>query len=68
MYQLKIKTKFNNLELIVDDYHDEEVQDILNQPYIEDVYLCNIDEDKRENYSKVKKLIKQKRDTIQYLF
>ena len=64
MYYLKIKTKLNNLELIVDDYHDEEVQDILNQPYIEDVYLCNIDEDKKENYSKVKKLIKQKRDTI----
>lgn len=63
MYYLKIKTKFNNLELIVDNYHDEEVQDILNQPYIEDVYLCNIDEDKKENYSKVKKLIKQKRDT-----
>ena len=63
MYYLKIKTKFNNLELIVDNYHDEEVQDIFNQPYIEDVYLCNIDEDKRENYSKVKKLIKQKRDT-----
>ena len=63
MYYLKIKTKFNNLELIVDNYHDEEVQDILNQPYIENVYLCNIDEDKRENYSKVKKLIKQKRDT-----
>ena len=60
MYYLKIKTKFNNLELIVDDYHDEEVQDILNQPYIEDIYLCNIDEDKKENYSKVKKLIKQK--------
>ena len=64
MYYLKIKTKFNKLELIVDNYHDEEVQDILNQPYIEDVYLCNIDEDKKENYSKVKKLIKQKRDTI----
>ena len=63
MYYLKIKTKFNNLELIVDDYHDEEVQDILNQPYIEDVYLCNTAEDKQENYSKVKKLIKQKRDT-----
>lgn len=63
MYYLKIKTKFNNLELIVDNYHDVEVQEILNQPYIEDVYLCNIDEDKRENYSKVKKLIKQKRDT-----
>lgn len=64
MYYLKIKTKFNNLELIVDNYHDEEVQEILNQPYIEDVYLCNIYEDKMENYSKVKKLIKQKRDTI----
>lgn len=63
MYYLKIKTKFNELELIVDDYHDEEVQEIFNQPYIEDVYLCNIYEDKKENYSKVKKLIKQKRDT-----
>ena len=52
MYYLKIKTKFNNLELIVDDYHDEEVQDILNQPYIEDVYLCNIAENKKENYPK----------------
>lgn len=64
MYYLKIKTKFNELELIIDDYHDEEVQEILNQPYIEDVYLCSISEDKKENYSKVKKLIKQKRDTI----
>lgn len=63
MYYLKIKTKFNELELIVDDYHDEEVQEILNQPYIEDVYLCSINEDKKENYSKVKKLIKTKRDT-----
>lgn len=63
MYYLKIKTKFNKLELIIDNYHDEEVQEILNQPYIEDIYLCNIDEDKKENYSKVKKLIKQKRDT-----
>ena len=49
MYYLRIKTKFNELELIVDDYHDEEVQEIFNQPYIEDVYLCNIDEDKKEN-------------------
>ena len=64
MYYLKIKTKFNTLELIINDYHDEAVQEILNQPYIEDVYLCNIAEDKKENYSKVKKLIKQKRDTI----
>ena len=63
MYYLKIKTKFNELELIVDDYHAEEVQEILNQPYIEDVYLCSINEDKKENYSKVKKLIKTKRDT-----
>ena len=64
MYYLKIKTKFNLIELIVDDYHDEEVQQIINQPYVEDVYLRCIDEEKEESYSKVKKLRKQKRDTI----
>lgn len=64
MYYLKIKTKFNEIELLVDDYYDEEVQQIITQPYVEAVYLCCIDEEQEETYSKVKKLNKQKRDTI----
>ena len=64
MYYLKIKTKFNEIELLVDDYYDEEVQQIITQPYVEAVYLRCIDEEQEENYSKVKKLNKQKRDTI----
>lgn len=42
MYLVKIKTKFNTISLEVDDYNAPEVQEILEQPYIEEVKIENL--------------------------
>ena len=34
MYELEIKTKYNTINLIVEDLEDERVQEILKQPYV----------------------------------
>lgn len=34
MYELEIKTKFNTINIIVEDLEDERVQEILKQPYV----------------------------------
>lgn len=37
MYELKIKTKFNEINLVVENLEDEEVKEILSQPYVLEV-------------------------------
>ena len=37
MYELKIKTKFNEINLVVDSLEDEDVKEILSQPYVLEV-------------------------------
>lgn len=39
MYLVKIKTKFNTIQLIVEDVNSPEVKEILDQPYVEEVYI-----------------------------
>lgn len=39
MYKVRIKTKYNVINLIVNDVNDPEVQEILDQPYVEEVYI-----------------------------
>lgn len=39
MYKVKIKTKFNIIELIVDNINSPEMKEIFNQPYVEEVYI-----------------------------
>ena len=39
MYLVRIKTKYNEIRLKVEDVNSEEVKEILNQPYIEEVYI-----------------------------
>ncbi len=39
MYRVKIKTKFNIIELIVDNINSPEMKEIFNQPYVEEVYI-----------------------------
>lgn len=34
MYELEIKTKYNTINIIVEDLEDEKVQEILRQPYV----------------------------------
>ena len=63
MYYLKIKTKFNFIELVVDDFYEESVQQLIQQPYVQGVYLRWIDEFEYQNnwqYSKVKRLEKKR--------
>ena len=34
MYELEIKTKYNTINIIVEDLEDERVKEILKQPYV----------------------------------
>ena len=65
MYYLKIATKFNLIELIVDDFYDERVQQLIQQEYVKGVYLRWVTENELENdykYKKVKRLITKQED------
>ena len=65
MYYLKIKTKFNLIKLIVDDFYDERVQQLIQQEYVQGVYLRWINEKEFETnyeYQKVKRLRKKKEE------
>lgn len=37
MYELEIKTKFNEIHIVVEDLESEEVKEILSQPYVLEV-------------------------------
>lgn len=39
MYKVKIKTKYNVIELIVDNVNSPELKELFNQPYVEEVYI-----------------------------
>lgn len=59
MYYLKIKTKFNLIELVVDDFYDERIQQLIQQEYVQGVYLRWIDEleyERNHEYHKAKRL------------
>ena len=65
MYYLKIKTKFNEIKLIIDDFYDERIQSLIQQPYVQDVYLAWISEKEYEEnheYQKVKRLKAETKD------
>ncbi len=53
MYRITIKTKYNTITLEREDYNTPEVQEILEQPYIEGIEIENLD--------KSKKLVKEKK-------
>lgn len=55
MYELEVVTKYNKINLIVDDYNSPEVQEILSQPYI---ISCRLKEIKDVKQAKGKRLIK----------
>ena len=53
MYLVKIKTKFNTIELEVDDMNSKEMQEILNQPYIEEVYIQTMEQYTKDEINKL---------------
>ena len=67
MYYMIIKTKYNEIKLILEDgtFYDEELQNLLQQEYIREVYLRWIDEkeyQRNPEYNKVKKLERKQND------
>lgn len=60
MYKIKVKTTYNVIELLVEDYFSKDVQEIINQPYVEEVYLRCIDYENIDDYKDVKRLVKEK--------
>lgn len=44
MYKLIIRTKYNTIELETDDLQNPEIQEVLSQPYIEEVKIEKIQE------------------------
>ena len=62
MYYLKIKTKYNLIKVVTDDFYDENIQQLIRQPYVQGVFLRYIDEKEYETnqeYNKVKRLTKE---------
>jgi len=56
MYKVTIKTKYNTIELIVDDLTSPELEEIFNQPYVEEIRAEQI---KENDIGKIKKLRKE---------
>lgn len=66
MYYMVIKTKYNEIKLILEDetFYDEDLQNLLQQEYVKEVYLRWIDEKeykRNSEYNKVKKLERKPR-------
>lgn len=54
MYKVRIKTKYNVIEMVVDNVNSPELKEIFNQPYVEEVYIETM------NYYKNKELTLKK--------
>ena len=66
MYYMKITTRFNEIKLILEDndFYDENLQHLLHQEYVSEVYLRWIDEkeyQRNSEYNKVRKLERKKK-------
>lgn len=59
MYKITIKTKYNVINLEVEDYNTPEVQEILDQPYVEEVRI--------EQLKTVEELKKERDDALHHL-
>lgn len=53
MYLVKIKTKFNTIEIEVEDINTPEIQEILNQPYVEDVNIQSMEQYTKDEINKL---------------
>lgn len=54
MYDIQIKTKFNVVQISVDNLEDPEVKEILEQPWVEEIKVDNV-----QDKPKYKKLIRR---------
>lgn len=69
MYYMRILTKYNEIKLILEDgtFYDEDLQNLLQQEYIKEVYLRWIDEkeyQKNSEYNTTKRLERKKNNVF----
>lgn len=61
MYNLRIDTPYNTIYLLVDDVMDEDVQEIIHQPWVKQVfYRCTQEETVVD--TRYKRLVRRKND------
>lgn len=54
LFLVRIKTKYNVINLQVEDYTTPEMQEIFDQPYVEEIYIENLNS-KSKKLERVKK-------------
>ena len=63
MYYIVVKTKYNEIKIIIEDFYDESFQQLIQQPYVEGVYLRWVNENELANnpeYNSAYKVEKKK--------
>lgn len=62
MYYVVVKTKYNEIKVIIEDFYDESFQQLIQQPYVEGVYLRWINPNELTNpeYNSVYKVERKK--------
>ena len=53
-FLVRIKTKYNVINLQVEDYTTPEMQEIFDQPYVEEIYIENLNS-KSKKLERIKK-------------
>lgn len=60
MYKVRIKTKFNLIEMVVEDVNSPEMKELYDQPYVEEVYIDTMEHYKQE-------LIKERDEALRHV-
>ena len=60
MYEVTIKTPYNIIQFVTDDLNDEQLKEILDQPWAEDVEIKNVQS------TNFKKLVRRKDHEEEY--
>lgn len=63
MYYIVVKTKYNEIKLILEDFYDESFQQLIQQPYVQGIYLRYIHENELETnpeYASIYRVNKKK--------
>lgn len=61
MYYIVVKTKYNEIKMLLEDFYDESFQQLIRQPYVCGVYLQCVDEKDIENNPQYANVYKVKR-------
>lgn len=64
MYYIVVKTKYNEIKMLLEDFYDESFQQLIQQPYVMGVYLRWVNENElvtNPEYQNIYKVNRKKR-------